>query len=185
MENLELHFSQAASDATRLVVTAFAEVKNGQLHIHYHIDSPRGAPKLIWKSAGEHSERKDELWKTTCLEAFVLLGDGSYFEINIAPEGDWNVYHFNKYRVGMKREAKISSLLTFNSSAQSNGKSAVYDLSAAIDVSRILKSPQNFRLGLTAVIETEGGERSYWSLKHAGEKPDFHDSRGHLLEMRI
>ena len=31
------------------------------------------------------------------------------------------------------------------------------------------------RLNLTAVIEEEGGHKSYWALAHASGPPDFHN----------
>jgi len=31
-------------------------------------------------------------------------------------------------------------------------------------------------MGLSAVIEEEGGVKSYWAMTHASEKPDFHDA---------
>ena len=30
-------------------------------------------------------------------------------------------------------------------------------------------------MNLAAVIEEEGGVKSYWALAHPAEKPDFHD----------
>lgn len=185
MQKLFLHPSAHGSVANKLSVAAMAEIKGRTLEISFHIDSPEDAPKLVWNSYSDSGARKDELWKTTCLEAFIQKLDGSYFEVNLAPQGDWNVYRFDSYREGMKHENQIEALSAFSSSMQTNGKFAKYKLNAKIDLSKAMKSPQHFRLGLTAVIETEGSERSYWSLKHSGEKPDFHDSRGFVLEMRI
>jgi hypothetical protein len=33
-------------------------------------------------------------------------------------------------------------------------------------------------LGLAAVLESAAGQRSYWSVRHAAERADFHDRRG-------
>ena len=30
-------------------------------------------------------------------------------------------------------------------------------------------------MNLAAVIEEEGGAKSYWALSHPADKPDFHD----------
>jgi hypothetical protein len=181
MNKLTLHPTAHASAAASLHVSADATVSNGILHLKYEVQA--GKSKVVWPLATESvqrlgaSHRRDELWKSTCLEAFLLKPDGSYHEINLAPEGAWNVYSFNSYREGMRTESSVTEVFDFNSTFG--------QLSAKLDLSALLKSPLNFRLGLTAVIETEGGERSYWSLKHSSEKPDFHDSRGHILEMRI
>jgi hypothetical protein len=40
------------------------------------------------------------------------------------------------------------------------------------------------QLGLTAVIEDDSGNLSYWALRHAPGNPDFHDPDGFALELR-
>ena len=46
--------------------------------------------------------RTDELWKTTCFEAFVKPGEGAgYYEVNVAPSTQWAAYRFDSYRDGM------------------------------------------------------------------------------------
>jgi hypothetical protein len=39
------------------------------------------------------------------------------------------------------------------------------------------------RIALTAVVEDAAGELSYWSLRHAAGKPDFHHAEGFVLEL--
>ena len=39
------------------------------------------------------------------------------------------------------------------------------------------------RLGLTAVIESRAGERSYWALQHAAPQADFHLSASFTLPL--
>jgi len=36
--------------------------------------------------------------------------------------------------------------------------------------------PQRHGFNMTAVIEEEGGAKSFWALAHASGKPDFHDA---------
>ena len=46
--------------------------------------------------------RRDELWRTTCFEAFVMTeGDSRYREFNFAPSGAWAAYAFSRYRQGL------------------------------------------------------------------------------------
>ena len=53
-------------------------------------------------SDGAESERADELWKTTCFEAFLRpMGEESYREWNFAPSSQWAAYRFTGYRQGM------------------------------------------------------------------------------------
>jgi hypothetical protein len=42
---------------------------------------------------------------------------------------------------------------------------------------------QSWQIGLTAVIETATGEKSYWALHHPAEKPDFHHRGGFALSL--
>ena len=43
--------------------------------------------------------RKDDLWKATCFEFFIALpNQPQYWEYNLSPSGDWNVYRMDAYR---------------------------------------------------------------------------------------
>ena len=47
--------------------------------------------------------RKFELWESTCFEFFIgVLGDRNYWEFNLSPSGDWNVFHLDDYRQGLR-----------------------------------------------------------------------------------
>ena len=50
-------------------------------------------------------------------------------------------------------------------------------------VAAVQVSSAAWRLALTAVIEETGGAKSYWALKHAPGKPDFHHADGFVLEL--
>ena len=80
--------------------------------------------RLIWSPA-EHTllvpqaragdpdgpQRRDGLWQHTCFEAFFgVLGSDDYWEFNLAPSGDWNVYRFAGYRAGQTPETAYGPL---------------------------------------------------------------------------
>ena len=47
------------------------------------------------------AQRQDNLWRHTCFEVFLgRPGAKGYWELNIAPNGDWNLYQFSDYRSG-------------------------------------------------------------------------------------
>ena len=48
---------------------------------------------------------------------------------------------------------------------------AIFD--AAVPLSAL--PDRDCRMNLTAVIEEQGGTKSYWALAHPAERPDFHD----------
>ena len=48
--------------------------------------------------------RADELWRTTCFEAFLRpVGAEPYREWNFAPSGNWAAYDFSRHREDMAR----------------------------------------------------------------------------------
>jgi len=112
--------------------------------------------------------RGDELWRTTCFEAFLKPISGeAYVELNLSPSERWNAYDFAGYRSGMaERPMPREPECTLR-----HGSSfAIFD--AAIPVAGLPAGPR--ALGLTAVIEEQGGVVSYWALAHQPGKPDFH-----------
>src|SRR5215207_11462987 len=58
------------------------------------------------------SSRKDELWTATCFEFFLAIkAQPGYWEFNMSPSGDWNVYRMDAYRrIGFREETAISQL---------------------------------------------------------------------------
>jgi len=113
--------------------------------------------------------RADELWRTTCFELFLMPGDGpTYCEFNLSPSERWAAYDFSGYRDGMAErplEREPQGTMRLGSSF------AIFD--AAIPLSALPGA--DCRMNVTAVIEEQGGEKSYWALAHPTEKPDFHD----------
>jgi hypothetical protein len=58
-----------------------------------------------------------------------------------------------------------------------------FELRAEVGISEPLPAQTPWRVGLSAVIEETGGRKSYFALAHPSGKPDFHDSRGFVLEV--
>src|SRR6185295_15192826 len=55
------------------------------------------------------SVRTDELWKHTCVEAFLKTPRRkTYCEFNFAPSTRWAAYRFRDYRKGMKSIEEIA-----------------------------------------------------------------------------
>jgi hypothetical protein len=46
-----------------------------------------------------------------------------------------------------------------------------------------LRDVRHLRIALAAVIEDDNGRLSYWGLRHAPGKPDFHHPNGFALEV--
>jgi hypothetical protein len=159
-------------DAVDRIDVAVARPQPGMLALRYtvsgRIANVRIAPPL-------EPLRVDELWRTTCFEAFVRAAPGAgYYEFNLAPSTQWAGYHFTEYREGM-------ALAELSPPAIITGANATH-----IDVDVLIYLPPNdipWRLALATVIEETRGAKSYWALKHPPGKPDFHHDQGFMLEL--
>ena len=115
----------------------------------------------------EEPHRADDLWKTTCFEAFLRpLGEKRYREWNFAPLGDWAGYEFTGYRDGM-----VPAEIDADPYIRMEDNFTWWALGATIAV----PADTNWELGLSAILEEKDGNKSYWALAHPGQKPDFHD----------
>lgn len=114
--------------------------------------------------------RRDGLWRATCFELFVQVTDETaYAEWNFSPSQAWAAYDFTGYREGMA-ERKVARPPVGNWRGGSSGL-ALFD--AALSRRDLPSLP--VRYGVSAVIEEEGGRKSYWALGHPEGNPDFHD----------
>lgn len=126
--------------------------------------------EVAFAAASDTPARKHELWKDTCLEFFVgIKNSDQYWEFNLSPAGDWNVYRFNAYRQGMQEETAFTAL-PFSIQHLSDGLAIALDL----DLDRIVPANQAIEVGITTVIKHRDGEVSYWALTHQGSEADFH-----------
>lgn len=114
----------------------------------------------------------DELWRTTCFEAFVTpAGDSGYYEFNFSPSGAWAVYRFGGYRAGMTPLPQLADPL---SSIEARADELIFAVAARLDWSGNVAGALDWRVGLSAILEDQRGLKSYWALAHPGGPPDFH-----------
>jgi hypothetical protein len=134
----------------------------------------RGDVDAIAWPAPANPVRIDELWRHTCFEAFVRFDGGEgYYEFNFAPSRQWAAYRFDAYRAGMAAAFEFADPRI---EIVRGGES--FGLEAAIAL------PQSaLKLALSAVIEDKSGSVSYWALKHASGKADFHHADGFALSL--
>jgi hypothetical protein len=118
------------------------------------------------------SRRADELWRRTCLEAFVRPEEGeAYHEFNLSPSTEWAAYRLSGYREGLTPVAGIDApRIEVQTSDDRLILTATIDLSCAPD----LAPDAPWRVGLSAVVEAADMSKSYWALAHPPGKPDFH-----------
>jgi hypothetical protein len=115
--------------------------------------------------------RKHDLWQMTCFEFFLAVKDQTpYWEFNLSPSGDWNVYAMDAYRqIGFREETRIGRI-QFKGQKEAGG----FKLSANLDLTLLFQTDQVLEAGVTAVIQTKNGAQSFWALAHPGAQADFH-----------
>jgi hypothetical protein len=151
-----------------------ADVSRARDHLEFDFlltGSRADLDRVVWPAAKPPAkrERRDELWKTTCLELFVSTPESaSYVEMNVTPAGDWALYEFDGYRAGMR--AASGEVVVHVPPANTE---PYFRLVGSVKVDVVL-APGDLVFGATAVMECRSGEREYWALRHAGAKPDFH-----------
>ena len=128
----------------------------------------------------EKPARVDGLWRHTCFEAFVRPPEGEgYFELNLAPSGQWAAYRFEGYRQGMMSADVSQPTIRAEAGDRHFGLVAGIDLAALPE----LAPWQGWRLALSAVIEADDGSLSHWALNHPPGGPDFHHPDCFVLEL--
>jgi len=155
---LKLHPNSTRSAAQSIEATVWQD--SDGVHFRYLVE---GAVNLVLPDP-EEPGRADELWRTTCFEAFIGKESGSYTELNFSPSGQWAAYDFDGPRKGMlNSEAECQVWLEGGENWIAVEAVATTDLDAGAAI------------GLSAVIEEADGAKSYWALAHSGDTPDFHD----------
>ncbi len=147
---------------------------DGRLRIAWRIAA---APeRLVWDRSGTPG-RRDELWRHTCVEAFLATGPESYLEFNVSPDGSWAAYAFLGYRRRAEDPALPPPDVRVSTASHALGLEADIDVGAVAD----LAGAPEIRTSLAAVVEETGGPTSYWALRHPSPQPDFHDASGFVL----
>ncbi|MDP2756604.1 MAG: DOMON-like domain-containing protein [Desulfurivibrionaceae bacterium] len=121
--------------------------------------------------------RRDNLWQASCLEMFwAAEGGKNYWELNLAPNGAWNVYAFTEYRTGMRREERVGE-----PRIETSHTPDTFALTVELGIGSLHAEHASLRVGICAVLEHRDSRLSYWALAHPAEKPDFHAPQSFLL----
>ena len=120
----------------------------------------------------------DNLWRTTCFEAFIG-GQGStrYTEFNFSPARTWACYAFDDYRHPPNPACISGNPVKIETIAYPN----IFALQASVP--RGALTGRERVIGLSAVIESTDGAKSYWAIRHAPDAPDFHDRSTFALHL--
>ena len=148
-----------------------------RLSLHYRLEDPEGL--VLVPPASAAPRRCYDLWTSTCFEVFLAEpGAEPYWEVNLSPSGDWNVYRLSAYRQGLTPEPVIHAL-PFAVESAGGG----LDLAVTLDLGDLQLAGRPLELAITAVLELRDGEILYWALRHPGEQADFHWREGFGLRV--
>lgn len=143
-----------------------------QLQICYILT---GTMALLSIPKPQPSTPMDGLWQHTCFEAFLAEpGQTHYFEFNLSPSSQWAAYNFSDYRQQVPYTPTQLPQIQVSQSQDQLALTATIGLPPGL-----IGKP--IQLGLTAVVEDQNGQLSYWAVKHPTAKPDFHHRDGFIL----
>jgi hypothetical protein len=166
------------NDAVRSLGVRVRAEKSDILVFHYSLVADMSRLRVPPSGVGG---RADALWKHTCFEAFVAAAEApGYHEFNFSPSRDWAIYRFSAYREGMSR-GEIGGAPEISVDRCDGG----LELESAVPLGHFadLGDARHLRVAIAAVIEDDSGGLSYWGLRHAPGKPDFHHPNGFALEV--
>ena len=158
-----------------LALSCAARWQEGVLELHYRLSGLLQRLRLPSQIAGEPPQRRDQLWQSTCFEAFIgRAGQPGYWELNLAPNGDWNCYALNGYRQGLQPEPRIQALPFVLKQRQLEGELEQLELTLSLPIGALIPAASALELSVTAVLDDVSHGCSYWAWRHSGPEPDFH-----------
>lgn len=151
--------------------------ERGILRLQYRLSGP--LQSLALPPATPEPGRRDGLWESTCFEAFFgQAGQPNYWEINLGPSGDWNLYALSDYRTSLRQEERVSRLpfqQVREPVASCDPTSLQHlDLELVLDLRGLLALDGPLELSATAVLDHRSFGCSYWAWRHTGPEADFH-----------
>jgi hypothetical protein len=167
-----------SNDAVRSLGVWVRSEGSDILVFHYSLDADMSRVRVPPSGVGRPV---DALWKHTCFEAFVAAADApGYHEFNFSPSRDWAIYRFSAYREGMSR-AELGGAPEISIRRCEGG----LEVESAVRLGHLadLRDARHLRVAMAAIIEDDAGGLSYWGLRHAPGKPDFHHPNGFALEV--
>ena len=131
-----------------------------------------------------HPRRKKGLWEATCFEFFVGKTETpKYWEFNLSPSGDWNVFAFDSYRNHGSQNQLFESDAFENLPFTASKQPDCFSIDIQCDLDPLVHINDPLAIGICAVVLSTDQMPSYWALRHTGGAADFHDHRGFLIQL--
>ena len=164
--------------ATPLIQSLNCEVwrEQDKLHLDYRLVAQLEA--LNWPAAIARPQRRMGLWQHTCFECFLGAAvTAGYTEVNVSPNGDWNCFGFQDYRLDMQVVAQ-PTVVSIAAEIKDQHQARVH---IVLDLQGWSAGLNSLQLGLAAVIQDNRGSQHYYALQHIDANPDFHHRDTHIL----
>lgn len=166
-----------ANELPDIKITGEIERTENQLSLRYRVSG--NIASILMSEAVDVPTRRHDLWKMTCFEFFIAPeGQTQYWEFNLSPSGNWNVYHMDAYRQVNMREEPLFTTLPFIFHNEDKAS-----LEISVDLSRIISANQKINIGIASIIQTRKGSESFWALAHPGSQADFHQRDGFTIQL--
>ena len=177
MQNFTLHPFSPLNEESEMLVRGGVRRYENRISIWFHLTTTANCALPSRKD--NPCLRKRELWKDTCFELFLTRPDSpEYWELNVAPEGHWDMYRFQDYRKGMVREERVhipTSRIFLTDGA--------FTLHCNLCLDNLGLENYPLSVGMSCVLRHKTDDLSYWALAHNQVHPDFHDRRAFRLPL--
>lgn len=166
------------SNSPAITIAGRISRQNNLLALHYSLTGDVDC--IMLPPPAMKPSRRHELWKATCFEFFLARKDQpQYWEVNLSPSGDWNMYQMDAYRrIGFREESRIQQL-----QVQARKENERFTLDTAADLNPIFSQDEPVEASITAIIQSINGTETYWALTHTGPQADFHLRQSFILEL--
>jgi len=169
--HFQLHPFAAGQITENLHVYGSLVRRSGAIEVAYMVEG--ALDRIRWPTISQGTGRCHELWRQSCFELFFGIKDeAAYWEVNLSPNGLWNVYSFADYRTGMREERSVGQPVC---RVVRDGN--LLSLTCTLDFNGLIDDCADLELGVSSVLQAIDRSASYWAIDHHGRKPDFHDRK--------
>jgi len=160
-------------------ISGSLEHHDAKIDICYRITGE--TEKINIPAVSSTPDRKDLLWKHTCLEFFVTEPQlQMYWEYNLSPTHDWAIYGFSAYRHGQHNALPEGKIVIETSELNQHS----FELRSQLPLPGPLHG-KNLQVGISAIIQDFQNTIYYYALIHSGQTPDFHDRNSFTLMLDV
>ncbi len=167
------------SENQPLSVTVSGAIQTGFDHLWVRYTLGGSMNEVTFPARSSDPARLDLLWQHTCFELFARQATHSeYWEFNLSPSRDWNVYHFPEYRRDPQPETAIPAVTVRDVFRHGDAAGLLAQLPLPAQL-----LGRELEIGIASVIEDVRGKLHYFALTHHKPVPDFHDPGSFTLRL--